>query len=444
MSKLYIMCAFMLHAYSFDFTEIQNCDLNQGHATQQYLINEAGKYKIIEDLTSKPTNANISCIKITASNISIDFNGFSLTQQSSTSSGLTAIEIAANVSNIDLYNIEIGSIDGNGIKIGAGANNITINGGSISSCKKIGMDIDQACELDVYNVNVNQYDGSHSGALNGAVGIKLNKCVSCRFTNVYCNKGSQTGSKETCAWLLQSCNNCLFADCKAIANESKKSTVGFYITTSLNNHFKSCKVEGTIAKEDAYGFRLDETNKYNLFENCECSYSNSSTGSAYGFYCKNGNGNCFKDCVAMGNSGANSSGKEGSGFYLTGETNSFIVGCTIKANNAKTGHGIHSVSATYCTIEDNKIFGNTGTDNGYGLRDDAASSTNFILKNFAYANQDSTTNKKVNNYHAKLSPDDSLSIFPVVSVFLNNYSRASKATTLDNIEAIERPDGCNE
>lgn len=92
----------------------------------------------------------------------------------------------------------------------------------------------------------------------------------------------------------------------------------------------------------------------------------------------------------------------------------------------------------------NKIFTNTGTEEGYGIKDEASSSVNFYLKNLAYANQDSTTNCKVNNYYAKLAPDNVVTKFPVISVFLNDYKRALKASKIDNIEVLGRPDGCNE
>lgn len=441
--KSYLILLITIPIAAFEFTEIQDCDLNNSHASALYLIDQPGKYKLIEDIIAKPTNANVSCFKITSNNVNLHFNGFSLSQKSGTGSGLTAIEIASNVSSIVIDGLEVTSIDGTGLKIQAGANNILITNGTIASCTRIGLDIDQAHELETNNTNINLFDGSHSGATNGAVGIKLNQSTSCRFINVLSNKGKQTGSKEACGWLIQSCNNCLFDTCKAIANESKKSTAGFYLISSINNHFKNCKAEGTVATDDSYGFRLDQYNNFNLFEDCECSFSKSSGGNGFGFYVKNGNGNYFKNCIAIGNSGANIAGKEATGFYFTGECNSFVINSLSKANNGKIGYGIHLVNTIYCTFEANKIFANTGTENGYGIKDDASSSNNFILKNLAYANQDSTTNKKVNNYHAKLSPDDSTSKFPIVSVFLNNFARAAKATTLDNIEAIERPSGCN-
>lgn len=410
MYKLVLALFLIFNLFCIEQT-IRNYELSSTGTFTGVSITKSGRYFLEESLRANPTNDHVSCIKISTNDVIVDLNSYAIIHvKSGGGKSFKAIEIDEGLSSITIKNGTIDSIDGLGIKIN-------------DNCKSI----------IISNIRI-------TGCTTGITATNLNSSL---FEKLVITDIINTHSLEDASGIhVATSNNCKFRDVFIQIVQSENNAYGFNLSNSVSAFFFDCKAKQVSGKNNAYGIFLDQSSKYPVLENCTSAYNVSENSDSYGFYSYNGTGGHYKQCLSLGNICANASGKRACGFYFENENNTNLSKSVSKSNSGQTSHGIHLVNSNYCVCESNEIFSNRGIENGYGIKDDTASSLNLYIKNLAYANQDSTTNKKVNNYHVKLSPDNSVLKFPVTTVFLNDYKKTTSHPELNNIEIIERPAEC--
>ena len=373
-----------------------------------YTITNSGRYFVSSNLEVDPTNSQVAVIKISASNVLINLNAVTIYQKSSNAAtGLMGIEVDTNVSNVYVTNGLISGLNvadsteqNAGVVIGSGASHIIFENVMVLGCTS------NTAEVSGY-------------LLNSCNNVKLIDCESSGHTNTKSVATNSTGIVN--GFKMSGCYSCLLENCRANRNSS--------------------------TDQHSYGFRL-EASRYNKLRNCtafnQTSNSNDSGDLAVGFYSNGGQSNWFENCAAIGNVGGTNAGSIGAGFVLGdgtagNEKFSTVTGCRAEGNSGGTGdgYGISVASGvSFCEIRENTLIGNTGTNSGYGLRDqNVQASTNVIyIKNFAYANgkNDGTV---VNNYSVSPAPSGT---FQSKQGNYNNYSLLDASlTSYYNVEIIE-------
>lgn len=467
-------------------------------------LSVSGRYYFGSNIMVDPQNDDVTCIKITASHVTLDLRDYTLSStRVNGATGTIGIEVAANCSNVRIINGVISGMHGIGIKTNTNVTNACIENMLIDNCTLVGVTLAAGCNnFKMLDCLITRCDGSHVDAADGAVGLRVttSKLVTierCSFNvNEHATAGNALGAYFTsCAGLsLKSCNACsnkagttgvvyglrfdgattnlFLEDCKANYNVSQNGAVygisiegvtgsgqlrtcctdsntavgadvhGMSFSAASNNFsIIDCRSCNNTTNENSYGFKLAAVQNL-YFENCfaAAQVTSGAQKNAYGFYSTGGTANTFERCIAFGNKAGSHAAAVGAGFYLTGnETFSNIISSTSKANNGNTGtgYGIYLHSATKCTIKGNELIVNTGTANGYGVKDAATSSISYFSRNSAYGNG-SLSGLIVNNYDVNVSPGDSSVHFPLVAGYFSDYSNLSKATSFDNIEFIEQ------
>lgn len=451
---------------------IRNFEQNPEGTYLGHNLTESGRYFLEEAIIPNPTLDNMACIRISVSDVIVDLSSYPIKHiKSGGGENFNCIEVEEGLSNITIKNGSINAFDGTGIKIKQNCYGVTISNVNIRGCGNTGISIEKSDNVTLDNVNITHTFGTNSLATDGSIAAKMNSCKSffvkdSEFSN------SKSTDKACIGMLLTNCSSFIFSNCifnnnsgvegfgvkatncksntfKQCILEQNNGTTGgangIYLEESNNNYFEDCKAQSNKSNSNlASGFKL-EISSQNKFLNCEASEQVSTTTSAVGFHSNNSKGNYFKYCTSRSNTSGSGASSMGCGFYLGGtEKYARILESEtcVNCGSGNTGCGIFLDGAQYCVVKACNLYFNNGSTNGYGIRDSATSSTNLYMKNIAYGNQDSTTNKKINNYYSKLSPDDNTSKFPVVQVFLNDFKQASKATNIDNIEILERPADC--
>jgi hypothetical protein len=145
---------------------------------------------------------------------------------------------------------------------------------------------------------------------------------------------------------------------------------------------------GGAAGATVYGIRLEASSggcKYNRILSCQATNNYTSgtdtNSNAIGFYANNGQGNIFRECLALGNQGTSTViAAYGAGFKFNGtEQYSSIInsaaignGCAA-ANTLGVAYGIWMPSGvSYCEIRENRILGNSAYLTAYGIYDPTA------------------------------------------------------------------------
>lgn len=469
-------------------------DLDQS-LTTMFTIDQSGRYYLANDITLTPGQSSSVAIKINANNVVLNLNSHFIIQNGGSAS-LKVIDIASNASNVIIFNGFINGIQGTAININSSCSNIFFNSLNIHNCNEYGILGASSNNLEFNNIVVSGCTGAGAGATDGAVGAKLTSCTniilnSCFFNNNVgsgveskgvilsgckgvqasnttangnsgtvcygfnlesssvsnnfknCSAKFNTSTSGLCAgFYVDSSNSNTFDNCSAISNIATGSHVqGIYIDTTNNSVIKNCRLESNSSNNNAYGLRLD-TCKYTTVENSFGNYQTTSgtTTDSFGFYSYNGEGNSFASCLASGNVAGSDSTAKGVGIGLEGsEKYSSIKNCSCKANdgNAGNGYGIWSDdTVSYSYVSSNNLINNTGDNNGYGIKDDASSSVSTYFKNLAYGNG-TNDGQAINNYDISPSPNDTPNAFPVVQLFLTDFSAYTSNDSFDNIELLE-------
>lgn len=403
-----------------------------------YQINTKGTYVISEDLDLSPTNNNVIGIRISSSNVTLNFNEYTINEIASAPGNCAAaIQVDAGLSNIIIKgafsslvktetgnNGQITGIYGDGILVNTGVSNLIIDGITIIGCGKYGINVTSATNTTIDDVIVAAGTGLHPSATDGSMGLRL---VGCKDTHVSRSTFQNNGSANINATgaYISNCTYCTFKNCSSVGNTGR-SAIGFRITgtsqacslsscvassnTSSTNACKGISIEYSLHNEcvgceayanassgsSIYAFYLDN-GSYNQINNCSAhnqfSTSTSVPSEVIGFYSTQGTANKFDYCSAIANTGVSTIATATvAGFTLrNGEKNSTISKCQSSNNNAYNGtaYGIMLGNTTdiadvlNCIVRSNKMLYNNGVTAKYGYRDFAINSTTLLQQNLA-------------------------------------------------------------
>ncbi|KKP95201.1 MAG: hypothetical protein US13_C0011G0012 [candidate division TM6 bacterium GW2011_GWE2_36_25] len=428
--------------YQKDATRTENIryilpgKLNQSAPSGGHMfeIEQAGEYALIDNLTLSPPNTNVNGITISASNVTLDLAGCTIIQDN-TSSGLVAINIAANVSHITIKNGTINTIYGTGIRAQNNCSLLEIKDLIIRNCNVMGMYLTNVNQAILTNLTIINCNGT---AANDAIGLGMLTSKNITTSCSQFNNNRNTNGRPGHGIYLYACSNCLFEFCEASTNYGT-TAYGFRIdSVSSNCTVLNCHAKANEATTISYGFYVN--GRYNILKNCvSTNQMTSGANFSYGFYTAGGQGNQHLSCSAYGNTGGTGGGVGGVGFGINGnEKYSSMKQCISNANFGNTGASGNGIGilifsgSQNCSFDQNQLVNNKGPSSGYGILDLNTLSTNVFTRNFAYGNGNSA-GTTFNNYVVNPAPSGSL---PVLLGNLNNYATFSSYYGLDlyNIE----------
>lgn len=417
-------------------------------SVQQAITTEGKYYLLTENIVFAGTTTPLV---ITADNITIDLNGYTLSYSGSTDD-VHAFDIIGK--NITLKNGSIEGFSGDAIRIQDNSRNITLDGLKISggattagsrgiSLEGTALTSDATKVLNcvIKNCTIENCDSIEAGE-SYACKVAYSQNIIIENCNFFRSKGG-TGFDAYGLWVVASHNirikdcysaghegarsfgyyvegnsrSCLFQNCTATGCIANTGIVaGFYIDGSQSNTFNRCQSIGHESIKTAFGFYLTGAH-YNSFTDCYSAYCRdtglTASNTTAGFYSTNGLGNSWKNCESIGHQGANIATGTIAGFQLAGtEKQSSLLYCTARANGALTNsaaaaHGFyisHATTVDYCQIRNCQAIANCSstTNAAYGFKDSSTTqTTNMLIDNFAFGNTDANGN--TDNYNVAIT-----------------------------------------
>lgn len=345
--------------------EISESDINNDAltGTPLYKISSPGMYILTDNIVANPTNDNTAIISIESDNVILDLGFYTIQQSLSNVRTITGIKVAPDVSDVAITNGVVRTINGTGILIDEGVENLHIKNIKVCDCNLMGVELRSVNTFSISDITITHCDGSHPLATQGAVGLKLFECANFFIENGMFSymqhidetkdgigviiEGSSWGSFKNCAasyntgknargfWLRESVGTypepyslsvkgLSFELCEAVSNEAlyeldetqAEDAYGFLIDSAYANTFVQCcaLLNGTLSTSNrrAAGFYLIECRDHEFYL-CKANKQDASWtgtfpgtatkrgGQAYGFFSLDGRGNKFKHCVAEAN-----------------------------------------------------------------------------------------------------------------------------------------------
>ncbi|MBI2631622.1 right-handed parallel beta-helix repeat-containing protein, partial [Candidatus Pacearchaeota archaeon] len=308
-------------AITFNLTVVDSCAiLNQEGATYRQLVNILSA-------------SGASCINITASNVTIDGNGYSIRDNTFNAVGI----YSRNTRNTTIRNTNV-SVGGYGIYL------------EIVNSSKI------------YNNSINSTNWT-------AYGIYLNSFS--QFNNVSANIVNTNGTSAYGILInTNSMNNSIVGN---IINASGNLSRGIVLQTNANNNtisFNNINTSGNFTNQ--HGISISNSLFNNITSNTIYTVG---TTNSYGIYLSSGTNysNVFRNNITT-------YGQSGYGIIIqTNSMNNSIIKNIINTTG-NTGAGIYIVTTTNNnTIYSNNI--NTSGSNGYGIRVDSSLFSNITSNN---------------------------------------------------------------
>ncbi len=327
-------------------------------------ISKHGRYFLSNDIRAFPRNNDVSCIRITSSNVLLDLNDSTIMQRpDSSATGFFAIEVSANLSNIVIRNGRINTITGYGIYVNSNCNNIILENLSISNITGDGVTLTSTSNSILNNIRINNCTTS-SGDVHGltAETLRSSTILDSSFDRNDATSGTAYGLK------LDSAVDCKIENCTASFNGSNSNhSIGF----SLENGF-SCVLKGCTASSNT----------------CD-----NNTGNVFGFQFDNGTYSKLIDSTAIyQNSNSNTVIIAGI-YFASGEKYSSIENCQSFGNSSLTGtggesygikFGLSTTGPTNCIIKNCLLYNNNGSSKSYGYKDFAPQSTTALGHNVSF------------------------------------------------------------
>ena len=289
-------------------------------------ISSPGKYILTGDLQINAQNTGVIGIKITSSNVTLDLNGYTISQSSGSINkgvidvvGIYVTNASASLYNITIQNGQLNnigdySLNGTGMIIGEGTlvhSGITLDTVRITACGATGIKLNLINDATISNVSV-------TGCSNDLAGVDL----------------------TTYGLNLTTCNNITvrnasFSNLNTTANlDNDATTYGIYVNQSTNLTFTNCATNNnaaTVVDSPALG------RTYGAYI-----YSNDTTNITYNI--------AFTNCTASNNKVIVDT--------LDTAVNLQCAGFTAAA--AATNRTIYTLNFTNCTANNNTLSG-TGT-----------------------------------------------------------------------------------
>lgn len=347
-----------------------------------------GAYKFGSNITNSSNNDCNCCMRISSNNVLIDFQGYSITQQDS-SSHCSGIIIDENLKNIRIKNVSISNINGPGILVKAGCSEIKLTNVNIINSNDHGLLIDGTAEHNVENIELDSC--SIFGTSNDShpiAGIKISHTSGLQIHKTIVGSTKSNAQDAYGLW-LDNCSNAILERLECYNTQGFSTAAGLFINNGVairliavnaqSNHTHDTSL---IAK--AYGHLIQSS--ISISCNYCISSNNTSSNNSYGFALLNGHGNTINECIAQGNSAKNVA----IGIYLgEKESNSYIIKSQGLNNQATSSNGIaYGICINgpqNCSITKNNVSSNVGFV-GIGLVDSTLNTNNYFAGNFAYAN----------------------------------------------------------
>ncbi len=400
------------------YVQCTNAANNTGTSAAQYftmmtgcpVISSSGTVTMTTNFFGAPNSASpfsgSACVKIAASNVVLDCNGFSI-NGSGTSGTSFGILVDGPLTNVTIRNCS--SISGYSV----GIYDYKANNTNITNVNFIGNVMDG---IYLYSSNNNALSGdnvsgttgytdfglysssnnviSNSIAANSGAGFNLGSgsnnntlmndiangnsnydfTISGSVNNMFANDTAYNASSEGFA---------IFSSNNTLANDIAFNNVyGFYISSSTYN-----SLSGDSAFNNSYyGFYVDPGSTSNNLAN-DSSYLNGNTGfeiysSSNALSSDNGNNNTYYGFYLYGSNntlaGCSATGNSNSGYYITSSSGNTIAN---SAGSSNSGIVIYIYSAS-----NNAVINSTVTTNmGYGIYL-SSSSGNTIANSAGYSN----------------------------------------------------------
>lgn len=386
-------------------------------------ISKPGKYILTGNLLINAQNNNVIGILITANNVTLDLNGYTISQASgSTATGVVGIKVQYTDSNTSLYNITIQNgqlssvgaddLGGTAIVIGSSSNNtpyysMNLDTLRITKCGAAGINITEVNDVTIDQVSVTSCTNNNTGNLT-LYGLKLSACYNvavsnASFSDLTCT-ASSTSNSDTYGIYADGCQKVTFTNCDTsnntatVADTAAVATVyGTYlydstVTTNQNLNFINCRasnnsatVTGTANLLNAGGFVADDAGssfaKTLTFTNCTANNNSTSTGAssnyAYGFKLRYTIGVTMTNCLASYNSSESGSAI---GAYFDRSKSALVQNSSFLSQIANTSTGqdamgiwvvatdTASTNSHYIVIDNCICAGQSAKNYAYGIR----------------------------------------------------------------------------
>jgi parallel beta-helix repeat protein len=308
------------------------------------VISASGTETVLANLVGAPNNAsplsNFTCVKIAASNVTLNCNGFNITNNA-TNGTTYGVLLNGSISNVTIENCPGVSNYTYGIYIYNSNNSNIINSKAFND-SLVGMD---------FNSSSNDTITNSSGFSASGFGFYLNATINSRFVNVTASSTSgygvyiqssanftiinSTGSSSSQAGIvLASSSNFTIINSTGSSNTS----YGFFLNQSNSDNFT-----GDNASNDFFGFYLANSSSNQFSNNTAANDTNTglsmdSLSSSNNF---TSNTFCFNNVTDINNSGASNSGS--------------LDACGYWSNWSENGHAGCAYS---CSLVWQEFFGN--------------------------------------------------------------------------------------
>lgn len=415
-----------------------------------YTISKPGIYKLTEDIQAN-TSVNRT-IWINSDNVTLDLNGFPLSQPAlsgnNVGADVHAIEVADGKKNVLIENGTIFQIEGSGIKANNTVTNLTIRNITFNNCNRGNSTTAGTITLTGANGSSNEIlhcriENCHiqdMSCTEDAAGIYATNADYLTIDNctikgistttdaksgygVYITESEYPIIKDSSAQLVTgndlaagfgviTCTGAQLTNCKSmgVVADNGAETVGdayaFYFENTHNSTIADCTAANTVAKVEASGFYQTSCRNNHLL-NCVASASRvthaSNATNATGFYTNTesaANGptdSCyFKNCVAFGHMANENIGSKAAGFMLDDTTRFCILeGCLAFGNvGAAGGQGVGIHLAHNNNLRNVIINCQTHcqsshvSDKAYGIYDQGTTPDNAFFRNLTFVNTD--------------------------------------------------------
>lgn len=336
------------------------------------IISEQGRYYLREDMHISPANTDVTCLKITSSNVIVDLRGYTIMGNTTTGAGMIGIEVASNLSNIQIVNGTISAMNGTGIKVNTGCNDVQLHNIKIDNCTLVGITMNTCTDIHLYKLIVTRCDGSHASASDGAVGLRLATCKRVRISGSHFDGNWNASTGDAMGVYVSNSTHCEFVDCSALSNKAGTdpgdAAYGFRIASSSSGAvFKGC-VSGHNTSQDgpAYGYSIDASNS--VMMECCSAHSNTAAGTdagtddSYGFsFSENAGSAYLKNCFSNNNTGA----ANVYGFSMNNCDYNYLLNCqarnqTTSSSAAVNVYGFYSTAGQGNTFRECRSLGNVG------------------------------------------------------------------------------------
>jgi hypothetical protein len=291
-------------------------DIAGFYSSGRYIISQSGSFFLSADIFLN------NAVYITASNVTLDLNGFFITPQSSGAGA--AIEIFSSAHNVSIRNGTVkANINGTGFSTGilcpAGSRGVRLRDLIVSGCTTNGISTGTGAVIESCIVQTN----SGTAGINAGVGSTLTNCSAVSNSSTY---GIYAG-------VSSALHNC------AVSNHNNTGATACGIFVGHGSSLSNCSASGNTV---TFGIWADEGSS---FTNCTASYDTGTAGIRARFHCS------LTGCAASYNTTT----------YGIQTDSSSLMNCT---TNANSGIGFYGDGSTLdsCMANNNSGVGMIGTN----------------------------------------------------------------------------------